>query len=120
MDTAAGRILAVDDDTALLKLMNTYLARLGYGVDACRSAEDGWALVQADPSRYRLALVDLEMPGMGGRELALRILASNPSIRLVVVSGYPAELNELGGPDSHRVSFLRKPFAPRELAEAVK
>lgn len=120
MDTATGRILVVDDDAALLQLMNAYLSRLGYGVDACRSAEDGWALVQADPSRYRLALVDLKMPGMGGRELALRILDSNPSIRLVVVSGSPAGLSGVAARDGHRVSFLRKPFVPQELAEAIK
>ena len=54
--------------------MNSYLLRLGYRVDACRSAADAWALLQADPSLYAGALVDLNMPGMGGEELALRIL----------------------------------------------
>jgi CheY-like chemotaxis protein len=36
MDSTAGRILIVDDDAALLKVMDRYLSRLGYRVDACR------------------------------------------------------------------------------------
>jgi len=83
MDPAAGRILIVDDDAALLKVMDSYLSRLGYRVDACSSAAEAWALVEPDPSLYAGALVDLNMPGMRGEELARRILDSNASIRLV-------------------------------------
>ena len=109
----------MDDDAALLKVMDAYLARLGYRVDACRSAAEAWALAQADPSRYAGALVDLNMPGMRGEELARRILDSNASIRLVVVSGYPAGLSGVGALDGDRVVFLPKPFAPKELADAL-
>jgi DNA-binding response OmpR family regulator len=120
MDTGAGRILIVDDDAALLQLMDSYLSRLGYRVDACRSAAEAWALVEANPSRYAAALVDLHMPGMRGEELARRILRSHAAIRLVVVSPDPAGLNGVETLDSHRVSFLHKPFAPKELADALK
>jgi len=119
MAYAAGRILIVDDDAALLKVMDIYLSRLGYRVDACRNAADAWALVEASPSLYAGALVDLNMPGMRGDELARRIMNCNASIRLVVMSGYPAGLSgaNLYG---NRVGYLTKPFAPRALAEAFK
>jgi CheY-like chemotaxis protein len=119
MASAAGRILIVDDDAALLKVMDVYLSRLGYRVDACRNAADAWALVEASPSLYAGALVDLNMPGMRGEELARRILNSNASIRLVVMSGCPEGLSggEMGG---DRVGFLHKPFAPHELADALE
>jgi CheY-like chemotaxis protein len=120
MDSAAGRILIVDDDAALLKVMGAYLSRLGYRVDACRSAADAWELVQADPCLYAGALVDLNMPGMRGEELVRRILDCCASIRLVVVSGYPAGLSEIATLYANRVSFLPKPFAPKELADAFK
>src|ERR1051326_2941252 len=111
MDSAVGRILIVDDDHALLKLMRTYLARLGYQVDALSSAEEAWMLLQADPSLYSLALLDMSMPGMGGHQLALRILELHPLIRVVVVSGYPEEFSGVETLAGERVSFLRKPFA---------
>jgi DNA-binding response OmpR family regulator len=120
MVSAAGRILIVDDDAALLKVMDAYLSRLGYCVDACRSAAEGWALVEANPTSYAGALVDLNMPGIPGEELARRILGSNASIRLVVMSGYPARLSEVAALDGNRVRFLHKPFAPKELADAFK
>jgi two-component system cell cycle sensor histidine kinase/response regulator CckA len=119
MDSAAGGILIVDDDVALLKVMAAYLSRLGYRVDACRSAAEAWELVQGDLSLYAGALVDLNMPGMRGEELARRILDSNASIRLVVMSGYPAGMSG-ETLDGNRVSFLYKPFAPKELADALK
>ena len=119
MDSAAGRILIVDDDAALLKLMDSYLSRLGYRVDACSSAAEAWALVEPDPSLYAGALVDLNMPGMRGEELARRILDSNASIHVVLMSGYPAGWSgEVW--DGSRVGFLYKPFAPKELAGALR
>jgi CheY-like chemotaxis protein len=119
MDSATGRILIVDDDADLLRLMESYLARLGYRVDACHSGAEAWALVEADPSRYADALVDLNMPGMRGEEPARRILASNASIRVVLMSGYPAGWSgEVW--DGSRVGFLYKPFAPKELAGALR
>ena len=119
MEEATGRILVVDDDGPLLKLMSAYLTRLGNEVVACASAEEAWKLMEATPSDYRLALVDLNMPGMGGEELTQRILACHTTIRVIVTSGYPAELTRLQALDRDRVSFLHKPFAPQQLAEAV-
>jgi DNA-binding response OmpR family regulator len=120
MQGEPGRILIVDDDAALLKVMDVYLSRLGYRVDACRSAAEAWALVEANPAVYVGALVDLNMPGMRGEELAQRILARNSSMRLVVVSGYPAGFSRVERLDGNRVSFLHKPFGPKELAAALK
>lgn len=120
MESARERILIVDDDAALLKVMDSYLSRLGYRVDACGSAAEAWELVKADSGGYAGALVDLNMPGMRGDELARRILAHNSSIRLVVVSGYPGGLDGVETLDGQRISFLHKPFAPKELAEALR
>jgi CheY-like chemotaxis protein len=119
MDSAARHILIVDDDAALLKVMDNYLSRLGYRVDACRSATEAWALIEAGASPYTRALVDLNMPGMRGEELARRILDSNASIRLVLVSGYPVGLSGVDRVDGSRVRFLSKPFGPKQLADAL-
>ncbi len=119
MDATAKRILIVDDDASLLKLMANYLSRLGYGVTPCKSAEEAWERWQATPHDYSVALVDLNMPGMGGRELARRILRSNDSIRLIIVSGSAPALSGVDGVDSGRITTLLKPFAPGELARVV-
>jgi CheY-like chemotaxis protein len=119
MDSGAGRILVVDDNAALLKVIEAYLSRLGYRVDACAAAAAAWALIEGNLSLYAVALVDLNMPGMRGEELIGRILDANASIRLVAMSGYPAGMSGENF-DGNRVAFLRKPFAPQELAEVLK
>jgi len=120
MDTAAGRILVVDDDPSLRECMAIYLRRLGYEVIACPDGEEAWALVEAAPLSFALALVDVSLPGMRGDELARRILASNASIAVITASGYPEDVSRVDGADGHRVSFLQKPFAPAQLVRAVQ
>ncbi len=117
MDTALGRILIVDDDPALLRLMASYLSRLGYQTVPCGSAEEAWSLVQTEPSSYSLALVDLNMPGMRGEELTHKIRECHAPIHLIVASGYPGRSEALNG---QTIAFLAKPFTPNELARAVR
>jgi len=118
MDSPARRILIVDDDAGLLRVIANYLARVGYQVDTCSRAAEACALVEANPSIYTRALVDLNMPDMRGEEVARRILDADASIRVLVMSGYPAGT---GGPAAlnGRVDFLPKPFTPGELAAAL-
>ena len=82
MDRAAGRILIVDDEPALLKMMSVYLGRLGYGVATADSTEQAWAEVQAAPSDFAVAVLDATMPGLSMQDLALRLLAASPSLRV--------------------------------------
>jgi len=116
----AARILVVDDEQQLLKILTRYLARLGYGVVAASSTEEAWEHIQAAPSGYALALIDATMPGMTAEELTRRILGANPSIRVIACSGYPITREEFATLDPERVSFLHKPFSPDTLAEMVR
>lgn len=120
MDSEPERILVVDDDSALLKLMQTYLSRLGYRVDVCRSAAEAWDRIRAGGQPFRSAIVDLNLPGVRGEELVLSILAADASIRMVVMSGYLAGPGQIHDLDESRVRYLHKPFAPKELADAVR
>jgi two-component system cell cycle sensor histidine kinase/response regulator CckA len=113
------RILIVDDEASLRDVMTTYLGRLGYDVVACPTGDEAWRLVEGCPSGYSVALVDVNMPGMPGEELARRILAANHSIRLIMASGYPEEMNQARTEHTGRIRFLHKPFTPSELAQAV-
>ena len=58
MTKAAGRILIVDDEPILLKMMNVYLGRLGYTVVTASSTEKAWAEVQAAPHAFAVAVLD--------------------------------------------------------------
>ena len=120
MDRAAGRILLVDDEPALLKMMSVYLGRRGYAVTIADTTEDAWSVAQAAPSEFAVAVLDATMSGMSTHDLALRLLTSSPSLCVVVASGYPVDMTAMESAAPGRVMYLPKPFTPEMLADAVR
>lgn len=120
MDQAAGKILIVDDEPALLKMMSVYLSRLGYSVATANTTEKAWAEVEAAPGDFAVAVLDATMSGMTMEDLANRILGANPGLRVLAASGYPVDTSALEAGAPGRVSFLHKPFTPEMLAAAVR
>jgi len=120
MNHATARILIVDDEPSLLKMVGVYLGRLGYSVTLANSTEQAWAKVEAAPSGYAIAVLDGSMPGLSMGELALRMLRANPSLCVVAASGYAMDTAAMEAAAPGRVAVLLKPFAPEVLAAAVR
>ena len=120
MATNPGRLLLVDDEPALLKLMSVYLTRRGYAVEAVASTDAAWALAQADPDGFSAVVLDGSMAGMASTELAIRMLRGNPAVRVIATSGYPADLSGVHAAAPGRAVFLPKPFTPEMLATLVE
>lgn len=116
----AGSILIVDDERSLLTVMEQYLRRLHYNVVACISGAEAWERFSARPSDYSLVLADIMMPDMSGRDMLLRMLERNPSVGILICSGYPFDVASLPAEHQGQVGFLQKPFSPRMLADAVR
>jgi two-component system cell cycle sensor histidine kinase/response regulator CckA len=113
-------ILVADDEPQLVALMTRYLERLGYVVVADDTAEGAWERIEAEPARFALAVFDATLPGIGGEELARKVLEKYPAMRVIVASGYAVDLATLQQAHGERVTFLQKPFAPEMLADAVR
>jgi DNA-binding NtrC family response regulator len=120
MNQAFGRILIVDDEPPLLKMMTAYLGRLGYAVTTANSTEKASDIVDASSADIDVAVLDATMQGMPMPELALKMLRANPRLRVLAASGYPVDMSALEAEAPGRVSFLHKPFAPEMLAAAVR
>jgi DNA-binding NtrC family response regulator len=120
MEHATARILLVDDDPSLLKMMGAYLGRLGYSVALANSTEKAWAEVEAAPSGYDIAVLDGSMPGLSMEDLALKILRANPSLCVVAASGYAMDTSAVEAAAPGRVAVLQKPFAPEMLVAVVR
>jgi two-component system cell cycle sensor histidine kinase/response regulator CckA len=67
-----------------------------------------------------LMVTDVIMPGMSGRELADRLQATRPAMKVLFVSGYTDNIIEERGMLSPGTAFLQKPFSPRHLAAKVR
>jgi DNA-binding NtrC family response regulator len=120
MTSAASRILIVDDEPSLLKMLSAYLRRLGYVVVAAGSTEKAWAEVEAAPHPFALAVLDATMSGLRMEDLAARMLAAHPRLCVIAASGYPVDIAALQAAAPGRVMFLPKPFSPKMLGNAVR
>jgi CheY-like chemotaxis protein len=87
MGAAEQRILIVDDEPTLLKMMAAYLGRLGYSVSTADTTERAWAEVEAAPDAFAAAVLDATMEGIGLDALALKMLNASPLLRVLVASG---------------------------------
>ena len=117
---AQDRILIVDDEQPLLKMMSVYLARLGYAVATADTTDKAWEEANTAEPRFSVAVLDASMTGLSMESLAVRMLQANPSLRVIAASGYPVEMTAIETAAPGRVTFLPKPFTPQMLAKAVK
>ncbi len=108
-------VLIVEDSDNVRRLMRHVLETKGYVVLEATDGAEGLRLSEAHEGPIHLLLTDVVMPGMGGRELATRLLKSRPSTRVLFASGYPR--TSLPGDG---VDLIPKPFTPDELERKVR
>jgi signal transduction histidine kinase/ActR/RegA family two-component response regulator len=113
-------ILLVEDEQSLLRLAKTQLERLGYQVLTAHSPVQALAMAEEYPGRIDLLMTDVIMPEMNGRDLAKRLLASNPSLNRLFMSGYTADVIAHHGVLEEGVNFIQKPFTVKDLADKVR
>jgi DNA-binding NtrC family response regulator len=120
MPIAGVKILIVDDEPSLLKMMSLYLTRLGYQVETAPSAEQGLAAIQASPDGFSVAVLDATMAGTNLEDLATQMLMLTPRLCIIAASGYPVDMSTLQTAAPGRVTFLHKPFSPEMLASTLR
>jgi PAS domain S-box-containing protein len=113
-------ILVVEDDESVRALTTAVLQRQGYRVEAAESGAAALAACDRLPAPPDLVLTDVVMPGMSGREVAERLTAKFPRLKVVFLSGYTADAVLRHGVEEERVAFLQKPYTPDTLARFVR
>lgn len=112
------RILILDDDVAMQKLMALLLKREGYRVDMVNSGRA--AIAALKDTDYHAILLDLMMPLEGGMTVIRHLRENNPVMlkRVIVVTGAPQPVLKGFAPDV--AAIVRKPFAAGDLVDAVR
>ncbi len=113
----AGRVLIVDDEPGIVGFVSRFLSAEGYAVDEADNGVDGLAM--AVEHAYDTILLDLVLPGLGGREVLRRLREKNPSQPVVVISSTADRaLRE----DCVRrgATLLSKPFTLSELLAVTR
>jgi PAS domain S-box-containing protein len=113
-------ILLVEDEPAVRELTRMVLAAQGYSVVEAQNAEDAERLSENHGTQIHLLLTDVVMPGVSGPELARRITARHPKMRVLYMSGYTHNVIAGGGTLETGIAFLQKPFTPAGLVDKVR
>ncbi len=113
-------ILIVEDDPAVLGMTREMLQNQGYRVIPAPSGPAALDAAERHDGAIDLLLTDVVMPGMGGRELAERLTATRPRLRLMFMSGYTDDAVIRHGVEQRSTAFIQKPFRPEALAHKVR
>ncbi len=113
-------VLLVEDEESVRELVHETLASKGYKVIEADDGEAGLRLAESYEGTIDLLVTDVVMPGMGGCELAQRVGASRPQIKVLYLSGYTEDAIVHHGVLEPGTAFLQKPFTLQVLARKVR
>ena len=113
-------VLVAEDEPALLALAKMMLEKIGYRVLCAETPGKAICQAQEEEGVIDLLLTDVVMPEMNGRDLAERMLFICPSMRILYMSGYTADVIVHRGILDEGVNFIHKPFSIKELAITVR
>jgi CheY-like chemotaxis protein len=113
-------ILLAEDDSAVRSLTRRVLQSCGYTVLEAAHGVKGLRLAEQHPGTIHLLVTDVVMPEMCGRQLADRVQALKPGIKVLCLSGYTADAVVHHGVLESEIAFLQKPFTPGTLARKVR
>lgn len=114
---SAGRILVIDDEPQIRRIMRTTLITAGYEVDDTKTAEEG--LEKVREFRPDLVLLDINMPGMGGLA-ACREIRADPNVAIIMLTVHNTEAAKVEALDAGADDFVTKPFSTPELLARIR
>jgi two-component system KDP operon response regulator KdpE len=114
---SAGRILVVDDEPQIRRIMRVTLTSAGYEIEDAKTGEE--ALVKVREFRPDLILLDINMPGMGGLE-ACRAIRADSTAAIIMLTVNETEAAKVEALDAGADDFVTKPFSTPELLARIR
>ena len=112
-------VLLVEDEDQVRLILKQILENQGYHVLSASHGEEALAISQ-EPGDIQLMITDVVMPQMSGRELAERVVATRPSLRVLFMSGYTDDAIVRHGLLDEKLNFIQKPFDSATVARKVR
>ena len=116
-DNAAARVLVIDDDRKLCRLIRDYLSPLGYAVTAVHTGPDGVAQAAAQP--WHAIILDVMLPGLDGFEV-LKQIRRVSEVPVLMLTARGDEADRIVGLEIGADDYLPKTFSPRELLARLR
>jgi DNA-binding NtrC family response regulator len=116
--TENARILIIDDDENIRRVLETILTDEGYSVDTADTANRG--IEKSEGSFFNIALVDVRLPDMEGIELLPKLRSTKPKMRKIIVTGYPTLQNAISAVNNGANAYVMKPFDVEKILNTIK
>jgi two-component system, cell cycle sensor histidine kinase and response regulator CckA len=113
-------LLLVDDEELILEVYREVFEQYGYTVLTASRGEEAIEILQARPGTVDLAILDLNMPGMGGEKCCLQLRQISPSTRVVISSGFPLKGQLRKNVEINADGFIAKPFLSKAILKKVR
>lgn len=120
LPTGDERILLVDDEEQVLRLVKKMLQRLGYHVDALTSSPDALETVKSRPDAYDLVITDMTMPHLTGDKLARKIMTVAPGMPVMICTGFSELITPQLAESIGIKGYLMKPVVQSVMARSVR
>ena len=114
----AARILVIDDDENIRKVLETILEDEGYIVKTAETAKKG--IEESEKAFYNLALIDVRLPDMEGIELLSKLRNTKPKMRKIIVTGYPTLQNAVAAVNKGADAYVMKPFEVDKILQTIR
>lgn len=113
-------VLIVEDEAAILNLSKAILTRLGYTVLTAGTPSEALRIAKSYNGVIHLLLTDMVMPEMNGRDLAERLRAERPHLKVLFMSGYTSDVIGNKGVLEDGIHFIQKPFSLDRIASKLR
>jgi DNA-binding NtrC family response regulator len=112
------RILIVDDDENIRKVLAAILEDEGYSVESVDTAKKG--IEKSETDFFNIALLDVRLPDMEGIELLAKLRETKPKMRKIIITGYPTLQNAVGAVNQGADAYVMKPFDVEKMLKTIK
>jgi signal transduction histidine kinase/CheY-like chemotaxis protein len=116
----SGRILFVEDEASLRKLGCRILEKNGFQVRVAADYNDAMKICEESVHPFDLACIDVVMPGRGGGDLAVSLLAKYPKLKILMMSGFNDDELLRRGIGDKKIPFIQKPYSPEALVHEIR
>jgi len=113
-------ILLVDDEESIRQLGEELLGSFGYAVLTAPDGEGALELYEEKAKKVDLVILDLSMPGMGGKRCLEKLVEMNPQVKVIIASGYSFNGPTKGAIDAGAKGFVGKPYEVRQMLQAIR
>ena len=120
LPSASATLLFAEDEPVVRELTSRFLEFAGFRVLVARDGQEAVDRGLAHDGPLDVLITDVVMPRLGGREVAARLRAARPGLRVLFISGYAEDADELPAIDGHESAFLQKPYRPEILIARVR